>query len=117
MDSSTSLQLLDVKPLRGNIGLRRLACDAIKRAVTNVYVYGQPEEIRLGKRQLSSDLGVSRTSIREALGVLEQEGFVRSAPHGGVFIGRKSKRELVEMITICSAIEIVATRLACETYY
>ena len=114
MDSSTGFQLLDVKPLQANVGLRRLACDAIKQAITNMDIYGQPEEIRLDERQLSRDLGVSRTPIREALSLLEQEGFVRSIPRGGIFIVRKSKRELVEMITIWSAIESMAARLACE---
>jgi DNA-binding GntR family transcriptional regulator len=114
MDSSTSFQLPDVKPLQANIGLRRLACDAIKRAITNMDIYGQPEEMRLDEQQLSRDLGVSRTPIREALCLLEQEGFVRSVPRGGIFIVRKNKRELVEMITICSAIESMAARLACE---
>jgi DNA-binding GntR family transcriptional regulator len=116
MDGSTSLQLLDVKPLQGNIGLRLPACDAIKRAITNMDVYGQPEEMRLDERQLSRDLGVSRTPIREAPCLLQQEGFVRSVPHGGVFIVRKNKREPIEMITICSASESMAARFACEKY-
>ncbi len=114
MDSSTSFQFLDIKPLQANVGLRRLACDAIKRAITNMDIYGQPEEIRLDERQLSRDLGISRTPIREALSLLEQEGFVRSVPRRGIFIVRKNKRELVEMITIWSAIESMAARLACE---
>lgn len=114
MDSSTSLQLLDVKPLQANVGLRRLAGDAIKRAITDMDIYGHLEEIRLDERQLSRELGVSRTPIREALSLLEQEGFVRSVPRRGIFIVRKNKRELVEMITIWSALESMAARLACE---
>ncbi|NIW76785.1 MAG: GntR family transcriptional regulator, partial [Gemmatimonadetes bacterium] len=42
--------------------------------------YASLEEPRLDERQLSEDLGVSRTPIREALGRLEQEGFVRTVP-------------------------------------
>lgn len=77
-------------------------------------IYGQPEEIRLDERQLSRDLGVSRTPIREALSLLEHEGFLRSVPRGGVFVVRKNKREILEMIAIWSAIESMAARLACE---
>jgi DNA-binding GntR family transcriptional regulator len=75
-------------------------------------IYGHPEEIRLDERQLSQDLGVSRTPIREALSVLEQEGFVRSIPRRGIHVVRKSKREIVEMITVWAAIESMAAGLA-----
>jgi len=103
---------LNVKPLDLNVGLRRLACDAIKRAITQMDIYGHSGEIRLDERQLSQDLGVSRTPIREALGFLEQEGFVRSVPRRGVFVVRKTQRELIEMITVWAAIESMAARLA-----
>jgi DNA-binding GntR family transcriptional regulator len=61
---------------------------------------------------LCQDLGVSRTPIREALSVLKQEGFVRSIPRRGILVVRKSKREIVEMITVWAAIESMAARLA-----
>jgi DNA-binding GntR family transcriptional regulator len=94
-----------------SIGLRKQACDAIKRAITEMNIYGHPLEIRLDERQLSQDLGMSRTPVREALSVLEQEGFVRSIPRRGLIVVRKSKREVVEMITVWAAIEGMAARL------
>lgn len=103
---------LKVEPLDLGIGLRKQACEAIKRAITEMDIYGHPEEIRLDERQLSQDLGVSRTPIREALSILEQEGFVRSIPRRGIVVVRKSKREIVEMITVWAAIESMAARLA-----
>ena len=103
---------LRIEPLAVSIGLRRQACDAIKRAITEMNIYGHPLEIRLDERQLSQDLGMSRTPIREALSVLEQEGFVRSVPRRGLLVVRKSKREVVEMITVWAAIESLAARLA-----
>ena len=71
---------LKIEPLGVSLGLRQRACEAIKRAIMAMDIYGHAEEIRLDERQLSQDLGVSRTPIREALSVLEQEGFVRSVP-------------------------------------
>ncbi|MEJ0016356.1 MAG: GntR family transcriptional regulator [Acetobacteraceae bacterium] len=101
-----------MEPLAVNVGLRKRACDAIKRAITQMDIYGHAREIWLDERQLSEDLGVSRTPIREALSVLEQEGFVRSVPRRGLIVVRKSKRDVVEMITVWAAIESMAARLA-----
>ena len=101
-----------IESLAVSIGLRKQACDAIKRAITEMNIYGHKLEIRLDERQLSQDLGMSRTPIREALSILEQEGFVRSVPRRGLIVVRKSKREVVEMITVWAAIESMAARLA-----
>src|ERR1700761_819389 len=103
---------LRIEPLDIGFGLRKQACDAIKRAITEMDIYGQPDEIRLDERQLSEDLGVSRTPIREALSVLEQEGFVRTIPRRGIVVVRKTKREIIEMITVWAAIESMAARIA-----
>jgi DNA-binding GntR family transcriptional regulator len=114
MTDASAFPRLKVEPLHVSVGLRRLACDAIKSAITEMDIYGRPGEIRLDERQLSQDLGVSRTPIREALSVLEQEGFVRSVPRRGIYVVRKTKREVIEMITVWAAIESLAARLAAE---
>jgi DNA-binding GntR family transcriptional regulator len=101
-----------LQPLDVGLGLRKQACEAIKHAITEMDIYRQPDEIRLDERKLSEDLGVSRTPIREALSVLEQEGFVRSIPRRGIFVVRKTKREIVEMITVWAALESISARIA-----
>jgi DNA-binding GntR family transcriptional regulator len=109
---AAQLPRLKIEPLDQSVGLRRLACDTIKRAITEMDIYGHAGEIRLDERQLSQDLNVSRTPIREAMTVLEQEGFVRSVPRRGIYVVKKTKREVIEMITVWAAIESFAARLA-----
>lgn len=105
---------LKIEPLGVSLGLRQQACEAIKRAIMEMDIYGHHEDIRLDERQLSQDLGVSRTPIREALSVLEQEGFVRAIPRRGIHVVRKTKQEVVEMIVVWAAIESMAARLAAQ---
>jgi DNA-binding GntR family transcriptional regulator len=105
---------LDVGPIAANASLRTLAYDALKRAITDMDLYGTLEDIRLDERRLSQDLGVSRTPIREALTQLEQEGFVRAVPRRGIFVVRKSKAEIIDMIIAWAALESMAARLAAK---
>jgi DNA-binding GntR family transcriptional regulator len=115
LDKLSNRSRLKVAPLDANMSLRALAYDALKRAITDMDIYGEAREIRLDERQLSQDLGVSRTPIREALTVLEQEGFVRSVARRGIFVIRKSKREIIELIYVWAALESMAARLAATT--
>src|SRR6266581_709497 len=106
--------ILDVPRLDTSTSFRDLAYAALKRAITAMDIYDHPVEIRLDERRLSEGLGVSRTPIREAMTLLEQEGFVRTRPRRGIFVVRKKKREIVEMITVMAALESMAARLAAE---
>ena len=112
MEATDTQVRLNIAPLAANTSLRTLAYEAIKKAITEMDMYGQDSDIRLDERQLSQDLGVSRTPIREALTVLEQEGFVRAVPRRGIFVVRKSKAEIIDMITVWAALESMAARLA-----
>jgi DNA-binding GntR family transcriptional regulator len=103
---------LDVPRLDTSGSFAKEAYAALKRAITAMDIYDHPEEIRLDERRLSEELGVSRTPIREAMTLLEQEGFVRTRPRRGVFVVRKTKREIVEIITVMAALESMAARLA-----
>ena len=105
---------LAVKPIDTTTSFRMQAYHSLKRAILEMDVYDHPGEIRLDERQLSQDLGVSRTPIREAMSLLEQEGFVKTLPRRGVFVVRKSKREIVEMILVWAALESMAARLVCQ---
>ena len=106
---------IDVPRLDTGTSFAKEAYAALKRAIMAMDIYGHAQEIRLDERRLSAGLGVSRTPIREAMTLLEQEGFVRTRPRRGIFVVRKTKREIVEMITVMAALESMAARLAAGT--
>src|SRR5438067_13035498 len=106
--------MLDVPRLDTSTSFAKEAYAALKRAITAMDIYGQAQEIRLDERRLSEGLGVSRTPIREAMTLLEQEGFVRTRPRRGIYVVKKTKREIVEIITVMAALESMAARLAAE---
>ncbi len=103
---------LNLQPINTSLSLRDQAYAALKQAIIDADIYSHDEELRLDERQLSQSLGVSRTPIREAMTLLEQEGFLRTVPRRGIFIVRKTKKQIVEMIEMWAAIESMAARLA-----
>lgn len=88
------------------------AYEAMKRAIMAMRIYDGHEDLRLDERRLAHDLGISRTPVREALLRLQHEGLVRTVPRRGVFVVRKSKSEIVEVVLASAALEGVAGRLA-----
>src|SRR6266851_3134422 len=103
---------LALQPLNASVSFRDQAYASLKRASMNADIYAHRDEIRLDERQLSQALGVSRTPVREAMTLLEQEGFLRTVPRKGIFIVRKTKTEIVEMIQMWAALESMSARLA-----
>jgi DNA-binding GntR family transcriptional regulator len=55
----------------------------------------------------------ARGRTREALTILEHQGFIRPRPRHGVFVVKKTRRKIVEMVYACAALESMAVRLAC----
>src|SRR5206468_3231065 len=98
-------------PLAETLTLADRAYVALKNVIVSLDVYAQPAEVRLDERQLAQDLGISRTPVREAMAQLEREGFVRSVPRRGVYVVRKTKQEVIELITAWAALECMAARL------
>ena len=103
---------LRLEPIPGSASLRDRAYAALKQAIVEADIYSHSGDVRIDERQLAVSLGVSRTPIREAMTLLEQEGLLRTVPRRGIFIVRKTKRQIVEMIEMWAAIESMAARLA-----
>ena len=100
-----------VAPLEDTSTFADRAYAALKSVILSLDIYEKPGEVRLDERQLASDLGISRTPVREAMAQLEREGFVRSVPRRGIYVVRKTKQEVIELITAWAALESMAARL------
>ena len=103
-----------VKPVDTSFSLKEHIYDVLKDGIMAMDIYADDARLKLDERQLSEQLQISRTPIREALARLEQEGLVRVIPRRGVFILRKSVDQILEMITVWAALESMATRLVTE---
>jgi len=106
----TNVQL-DIKPIDEGFSLKSRIYESLKNAIMNMNIYDDGTELRLDERRLSEQFGISRTPLREALARLDQEGLVNIVPRRGIYIVRKSKAEILEMITVWAALESMAARL------
>jgi DNA-binding GntR family transcriptional regulator len=69
---------------------------------------------RLTEVQLSRQLGVSRTPLREAFAQLEREGLVTIVPRVGAFVREVTPRDVDEIYTVRAALEGMAVELAAK---
>jgi DNA-binding GntR family transcriptional regulator len=100
-----------VDPIDAPTSFKNKAYAALKNVIVSMDIYRNRSDIRLDERRLAQDFGISRTPVREAMAQLEREGFVRSVPRRGIYVVRKTKREVIEMITAWAALESMAARL------
>jgi len=105
-----TLEPIDITP-----SFKQKAYTALRNAIVAMDIYRNRDEIRLDERKLAQEFGISRTPVREAMAQLESEGFVRSVPRRGIYVVRKTKREVIEMITAWAALESMAARLITQT--
>ena len=69
---------------------------------------------RLMELQLASKLGVSRTPIREAIRMLEQEGLARTIPRKGAEVAGMTEKDMEDVLQIRCVLEELAARLSCQ---
>jgi len=102
---------LEIKPIGDGFSLKSKIYESLKAAIMDMNIYDSSADLRLDERRLSEQFGISRTPLREALARLDQEGLVNIVPRRGIYIVRKSKAEILEMITVWAALESMAARL------
>lgn len=69
---------------------------------------------RLMELQLAAKLGVSRTPIREAIRMLEQEGLAVTIPRKGAEVAKMTEKDMEDVLQIRDALDELAVTIACE---
>lgn len=87
--------------------LRSRVAERLRQAITSGQLKAG-EHLR--ERELCEQLGVSRTSIRESLRILESEGLVTSVPNKGVVVARITLKESQDVYDTRAALEGLLVR-------
>jgi DNA-binding GntR family transcriptional regulator len=69
--------------------------------------------VRLPQAELSAELSLSRTPLREALRLLEEQGLVRTDDRGGARVSTMGVEEVLAAMEFREAVEGLGARLAC----
>ena len=69
---------------------------------------------RLMELQLAEKMGVSRTPIREAIRMLQQEGLAVTIPRRGAEVAAMTEKDMEDVLQVREALEILAVQLASE---
>lgn len=84
--------------------------DLRTRIVNGYYSPGE----RLREERLAEDFGVSRNPVREALRVVEAEGFIEILPRRGAIVRTPDLDSAQDMFLVRGELETLAARLAAE---
>ena len=91
--------------------LRTQVADTLRTAiVTGELAPGQ----RLVERTLCARMGVSRTSLREAMRELENEGLVTNLPNRGLIVSVIDPKTAADIFDVREALEALVCRLFCK---
>jgi DNA-binding GntR family transcriptional regulator len=100
----------------GKIGDQHLPLrDQVLAAIRKGIISGDyPPGERLTEDRLAEDFGVSRNPVREALRVVEAEGFVVILPRRGAVVASPSSATIHDIFAVRERLEPLAARLAAQ---
>lgn len=104
--------MTDVLSARPGIRHKTMAAAAAQEIRRRILEGEFPEGTQLRQDALSSDLGVSRSPIREALVQLESEGLVKITPHRGAVVASFSPADIEELFSLRELLEPRLLRLS-----
>lgn len=91
--------------------LRDVVFNTLREAILKGEI--KPGE-RLMELQLAAKLGVSRTPIREAIRMLEQEGLAVTIPRRGAEVAKMTEKDMQDVLQVREALDELAAGIACE---
>lgn len=94
-----------------HVPLREMVLDALRRRIVDG---DYPPGERLTEDRLAADFGVSRNPVREALRIVQAEGFVELVPRRGAFVALPDVNAVEDMFAVRERLETLAARLAAE---
>lgn len=100
---------MDVAEKLDSVSLSEKAYLIIRR---KLLIGSVPHGTKLNEVDLASQLGISRSPIREALQRLMHEGLLQQIPRRGVFVRQFTSQEIIELSEVREALEVQAVRLA-----
>jgi DNA-binding GntR family transcriptional regulator len=95
----------DHRPLRDKV-----AAELRRRIIDCDYAPGH----RLTEDRLARDFGVSRNPVREAIRVLEREGFLIALPRRGAVVASISVQDVENIFDVRLSLEVLAAQLAAQ---
>lgn len=98
-----------ILPVIHSVSLREQVVEQIRIAIIEGRL--KPND-HITEYTLTSQLGVSRTPVREALILLEREGLVVASPNRGCFVRAFSVKDVQEIFTLRTTLENFAGALA-----
>ena len=93
------------------IPLRDQILDSIKRAIITGKFRASE---KISEEELAEQLGVSRTPIREAIRVLEQQGLVEVIPKDGTYVTSFDSDQIKDGLHVRVALEQLALKQSIE---
>jgi DNA-binding GntR family transcriptional regulator len=92
---------------------RRVLADWVTESLRLAILQGhfEPGE-KLDQDLIAEEFEVSRTPVREALRILESEGFIEVRPHRGAFIAQVSQQDVHEIYEVRKLLEAEIVRQA-----
>ncbi|WP_220454130.1 GntR family transcriptional regulator [Nocardioides immobilis] len=89
--------------------------DGVYRVLRAAILDGSvPPGGQLREAHIAADLGISRSPLREALTLLENEGLVVKVPFRGAFVAEVSAEEVAEIASVRLLVEPYAGELAAD---
>lgn len=94
----------------GRLSLREQALAALRRAISSGAI--QPGT-RMVEADLSTQLGISRGTLREAMRQLQQDGLLEADARGRLSVRQIGHAEIVDIFLVRGALEALAVRTIC----